>query len=74
MIAVDTNVISERMRGEPHPAVLAWVAAQPHAQLYTTRINQAEILYGIAGLPQGRRRAPLAAAVSTTLDRSCPHQ
>lgn len=37
MIVVDTNVISELMRGEPHPAVLAWMAAQPRALLYTTR-------------------------------------
>jgi predicted nucleic acid-binding protein len=62
VIVVDTNVISELMRAEPDPAVLAWVAAQPRALLYTTRINQAEILYGIAALPEGRRRAALAAA------------
>jgi predicted nucleic acid-binding protein len=52
VIVVDTNVISELMRGEPHPAVLAWVAAQPRALLYTTHINQAEILYGIGALPE----------------------
>src|SRR5215471_17629801 len=52
------------MRGEPHPAVLAWVAAQPRALLYTTHINQAEILYGIGALPEGRRRAALAAAAT----------
>lgn len=68
MIVIDTNVISELMRGEPHPAVLAWVAAQPRAQLCTTRINQAEILYGIAGLPEGRRRAALGAAASAMFD------
>ena len=61
MIVVDTNVISELMRGKPHPAVLAWVAAQPRALLYTTHINQAEILYGIGALPEGRRRMALAA-------------
>ena len=60
MIVLDTNVISELMRAEPHPRVLAWVAAQPDAQLYTTYVNQAEILYGIAALPEGRRRAALA--------------
>ena len=64
MIVVDTNVISELMRGEPHPKVLAWVAAQPRALLYTTHINQAEIFYGIAALPEGRRRAALAAAAT----------
>ena len=64
MIVVDTNVISELMRGEPHPAVLAWVAAQPRALLYTTHISQAEILYGIGALPEGRRRTALAAAAT----------
>lgn len=68
MIVVDTNVISELMRGEPHPAVLAWMAAQPRAELYTTRINQAEIFYGIAGLPPGRWRAALAAAAGAMFD------
>jgi len=62
VIVVDTNVISELMRGDPHPTVLAWVAAQPRALVYTMHINQAEILYGIAALPEGRRRAALAAA------------
>ncbi len=36
MIVVDTNVISEMMRSEPNPKVLAWIAAQPRAQLYST--------------------------------------
>ena len=50
------------MRAEPHAGVLAWVAAQPRALLYTTHITRAEILYGIAALPEGRRRTALAAA------------
>jgi predicted nucleic acid-binding protein len=62
VIVLDTNVISELMRAAPHPAVLAWATAQPRAQLYTTSINQAEILYGIAALPEGRRRTALAQA------------
>ena len=61
-IVLDTNVISELMRPAPHPAVLGWMAAQPRATLYTTSINQAEILFGIAMLSQGRRRAAVAAA------------
>ncbi len=62
MIVLDTNVISELMRAEPHPGVLAWMAAQPGGLLYTTHVNQAEILYGIAALPEGRRRTALAKA------------
>jgi predicted nucleic acid-binding protein len=61
LIILDTNVISELMRAEPDPAVFAWVAAQAPASLYTTSINKAEILYGIAALPQGRRRISLSA-------------
>ena len=63
MIILDTNVISELMRRERDRAVVAWVAARPRAMLYTTSINKAEILYGIAALPAGRRRTALTAAV-----------
>jgi toxin FitB len=62
VIVVDTNVISELMRGDPHPAVLSWMAARPRSLLYTTYISQAEILHGIAALPEGRRRTALTAA------------
>jgi len=62
VIVLDTNVISELMRAKPHRAVLSWVAAQPRATLYTTSVNQTEILYGIAMLSAGRRRTALAAA------------
>jgi len=62
VIVLDTNVLSELMRSQPAAAVFAWVAAQPRAMLYTTSLNKAEILYGIAALPDGRRRAALAAA------------
>ncbi len=64
MIVLDTNVISELMRAEPRRAVLGWVARQPRALLYTTNINQAEILHGIGALPEGRRRTALAAAAA----------
>jgi predicted nucleic acid-binding protein len=60
VIILDTNVISELMRSEPHPAVFAWAAGQPRDQLHTTSITKAEILYGIAALPHGRRRSALA--------------
>jgi predicted nucleic acid-binding protein len=62
VIVIDTNVVAELMRAQPHPKVFAWVAAQPRVTLYTTSVTQAEILYGIAALPEGRRRTALAAA------------
>jgi predicted nucleic acid-binding protein len=59
VIVLDTNVLSELMRSEPHPAVFAWTAGRPRSSLYTTSVNVAEILYGIAALPPGRRRSTL---------------
>ena len=47
---------------DPHPAVLAWVAAQPRALIYTTFVNQAESSTAIGALPEGRRRSALATA------------
>ena len=64
MIVLDTNVLSELMRPDPHSAVFSWVAAQPRASLYTTSLNRAEILYGIATLPVGRRKEALTAAAN----------
>ena len=56
MIIVDTNVLSELMRREPSPVVIAWVEAQAGTSLFTTTITQAEIFYGIRVLPAGKRR------------------
>ena len=62
MIILDTNVLSELMRPKPSARVLAWVARQPEADLFTTSITEAEIFYGIEVLPKGRRREHLTAA------------
>ena len=62
MIVLDTNVLSELMRSQPAAPVFAWVSAQPRATLYTTSVSKAEVLFGIAVLPEGRRRLALAAA------------
>jgi predicted nucleic acid-binding protein len=68
MFVLDTNVISELMRPAAHPAVFAWVAAQPRASLYTTSVTRAEILSGIGIMPEGRRRAALSDAAAAMFD------
>ena len=68
MIILDTNVISELMRREPDPRVMAWIAEQPMAGVFTTTLTQAEIFYGLALLPEGRRRDDLLAAARPMFD------
>lgn len=62
MIILDTNVLSELMRPKPSPVVVAWVARQPAAELFTTSISEAEVFYGIELLTKGKRREGLLAA------------
>lgn len=56
MIVVDTNVISELWRLTPEPGVLAWMDAQAIETLHLSAITVAELRYGIASMPEGRRR------------------
>lgn len=62
MFVLDTNVLSAMMATRPAPDVAAWIARQREDSLFTTTISQAEILAGIAVLPEGRRRRDLDAA------------
>ena len=64
MIILDTNVVSELMKPSPSPAVTEWVRARTGSELYTTSITLAEILYGIARLPDGRRKELLRSTES----------
>ncbi|MFC5384637.1 type II toxin-antitoxin system VapC family toxin [Aquamicrobium segne] len=63
MIVLDTNVISELFLLRPSSAVESWVADQPTASLFTTTVTEAEILYGVRLLPDGKRRRDLLAAI-----------
>jgi toxin FitB len=67
VIVLDTNVISELARPAPFPAVLAWARRQMPEEVFTTSICEAELLFGIALMPAGRRRDALARALTVTL-------
>ncbi|MFG0379354.1 type II toxin-antitoxin system VapC family toxin [Pseudomonas sp. zbq_18] len=68
MILLDTNVLSELMRAKPDPRVLAWVDAQPASELVICSITVAEILYGIARMPDGKRKQGLLDLASAMFD------
>ena len=67
MIILDTNVVSEMLRPQPDAGVAAWLSAQDGAQVHLTAVTEAELRYGIALLPQGRRRDDLAEAMRAIL-------
>jgi hypothetical protein len=50
------------MSARPAPEVALWIAGQPEDALFTTTICQAEILAGLAVMPEGRRRVALETA------------
>lgn len=58
-VILDTNVISELMRATPDARVQSWVRRVPPAVVFTTSVTLAEVHFGIARLPAGRRRALL---------------
>ncbi|HZK91708.1 MAG TPA: PIN domain-containing protein [Stellaceae bacterium] len=65
MIILDTNVISEVMLPSPSLVVLSWLRGVPIFELATTAICIAEIGYGLARLPFGRRRSEREARFNT---------
>lgn len=61
-MVLDTNVVSELMHDRPSRDVIVWLDELPTRELYVTAVTEAEILTGIAFLPEGRRRQGLADA------------
>jgi toxin FitB len=67
MIVLDTNVLSEAMKPAPAPAVAQWMRRERGRGLFTTAVSEAEIIDGIAILPDGRRKRDLGAAAQDIL-------
>lgn len=59
MTLLDTNVVSAIMAPSPPREVLDWLGRQQTSSLYISTITIAEIGYGIAVLPTGKRRQDL---------------
>lgn len=68
MILLDTNVVSEAIKSEPHPSVLGWLDGQAAETLFLSSITVAELLVGVGALPDGKRRIVLTARVDALLD------
>ena len=66
---LDTNVLSELMRDRPAAAVLDWFAQNTGSAMHISAVTQAEILTGIALLPEGKRRTALATAADLMFEQ-----
>jgi predicted nucleic acid-binding protein len=56
MILVETNVISEPWKPTPDETVVAWLDAQAIETLFISAITIAELRFGIAAMPTGKRQ------------------
>ena len=68
MILLDTNVLSELTRTLPEPRVVRWLE-ENDPLLALPSVTLAELRYGIARLPPGRRRTSLLDFWSKTRER-----
>ena len=69
MFALDTNVASELMRPEPMLAVAAWIAERDAQEMYLTAVSEAELRYGVAIMPMGKRRRALETSMTRWFDQ-----
>jgi toxin FitB len=67
VILLDTNVISESLKPLADPAATAWLDHQPKESLYLCAPVLMEVLFGIALLPDGKRKAALGLATQHLL-------
>ena len=67
MILLDTNILSELMRAAPEAAVEQWLADQPAASVFISAITEAELRYGLALMPPGKRQSALAVEIENML-------
>ena len=72
MIILDTNVISEMMRPNPHYKVITWLDEKDNNELYLSAIVLVELFSGVARMPDGKRQGELklklAEAIQTRFD------
>jgi predicted nucleic acid-binding protein len=68
MILLDTSVVSEAMKPEPHRGVRDWLDAQVAETLFLSSVTVAELLFGIGALPKGRRKDRLAETLEGVLE------
>jgi predicted nucleic acid-binding protein len=68
VILLDTNVLSELVRAKPDQGVLSWLDSLDATTVGTTAITAAELLYGLARLPNSHRKRKLSEGIKALIE------
>ena len=60
MIVLDTCVVSESLKPEPDPRVMAWIDSLEESEVFLPSLVLGELRKGVELLPNGNRRAALS--------------
>ena len=71
---LDSNVVSELIRRVRNPAVVSWAASSALEDFYFSAVAEAELRYGAALLPEGRRRQTLLTDIEGFLREAFGHR
>ncbi|MBZ9720873.1 type II toxin-antitoxin system VapC family toxin [Mesorhizobium sp. AD1-1] len=63
MFVLDTNVISETFKPRPDAGVATWMDSSLATRSYVTAMTKAELLVGLANMPDGTRKAALGSVI-----------
>ncbi|MCA0010995.1 type II toxin-antitoxin system VapC family toxin [Mesorhizobium sp. B292B1B] len=63
MFVLDTNVVSETFKPLPDAGVAAWMDSPSAIRSHITAMTKAELLLGLAYMPDGKRKAALGSVI-----------
>ncbi len=69
MIILDTNVLSALMRTKPDSTVVSWLDSVPAESVWITSITLFEAHFGLALLPDGKKRKILATLFEEIIEK-----
>ena len=69
---IDTNVVSEIMRPVPNTKVADWFERTAQLTRFITSITEAELLFGVEWMPEGKRRDTFAIVIERLIKIDLP--
>lgn len=73
MIILDTNVVSELLRPLPEQRVERWLSALDGTGVFLTTVTEAELRFGVALMPDGRRRTGISLMLDGGVNDDLPN-